>query len=213
MNTPTPSSSPDFPALPTLTAESDDGLLLTEIARQNVQAIDCFYERYAPALYSFIVRIVKNETVAEGLVQETFLKVWQNADTFNGTGVVAAWLFRIARNLSLDQLRRTRVRPVPAEKELELHYDLSEQSPTDYLTAIETEVEQSYHRHYIHIALEEIPEEQRDCLVLAYYQGMSQREIAKHTDIPLGTIKTRIRMGLKKLERLLRRYGYTRATV
>jgi RNA polymerase sigma-70 factor (ECF subfamily) len=196
----------------TLTQNDEDEILIHHIANRDVHAIEQLYDRYSGALYALILRIVKDANAAEGLVQETFLQVWQKANDYTGIGVPGAWIFRIARNKALDHLRRGKVRPVSADKEIEAHYDLTEHGSDEPLTLIETHVEQGYHRQHLHTALAEIPQEQRYCLELAYFEGMSQREIAIHTNTPIGTIKTRIKMGMQKMERLLRSYGYTNAT-
>jgi len=186
-----------------------DEELLHAVAQRDVQALELLYDRHATTVYNMVCRIVKDGTVAEGIMQETFLQVWQKANEFAGTGVGAAWMFRIARNKSLDQLRRNRARPVSAEKAIEDHFGLSDDSFNgSNLTQVEASVERNYNSHYIRTALAQIPVEQRLCLELAYFEGMSQSQIAEHTKTPLGTIKTRVRMGMQKLEHILRTYGY-----
>lgn len=211
--TPPPSHSPFSPSVETIEptigeTNEKDLLLLHQIAKRDVHAVEQLYDRYAGALYTLILRIVKDGGAAEGLVQETFLQVWQKAPEFSASGVPAAWIFRIARNKALDHLRRGKVRPIAADKELEAHYDLTAHGSDEPLTLIESKVEQQYEQQHLRKALAEIPAEQRCCLELAYFEGMSQREIALHTNTPIGTIKTRIKMGLQKMERLLRHYGY-----
>jgi RNA polymerase sigma-70 factor, ECF subfamily len=183
--------------------------LLHAVAQRDVHALELLYDRHATTIYNLVFRIVKDGTVAEGIMQETFLQVWQKAHEYAGTGVGAAWMFRIARNKSLDQLRRNKARPVSAEKAIEEHYGLSD-APSDGagLTAVEAAVERNYSRGYIRAALAQIPPEQRLCLELAYFEGMSQSQIAEYTNTPLGTIKTRVRMGMQKLEHILRTYGF-----
>jgi RNA polymerase sigma-70 factor (ECF subfamily) len=157
-----------------------------------------------------INRIVQDPAIADELLQETFWQVWQacGQNQFRGEGAPAAWLCRIARNKSLDQLRRQKARPRPVE----VKPDENEETLWDQFPAPEPEVEQltarSWDRQYIRQALNQIPSEQRLCLELAYFEGMSQRQIAEYTATPLGTIKTRLRMGLEKLERILRIAGY-----
>lgn len=186
-----------------------DEELLHAVALRDVQALELLYDRHASTVYNVVCRIVKDGIVAEGIMQETFLQVWQKADEFAGTGVGAAWMFRIARNKALDQLRRNRARPVSAEKPIEEHFGLADEPSTGAgLTPVEASVEQQYNRHYIRAALTQIPAEQRLCLELAYFEGMSQSQIADYTKTPLGTIKTRVRMGMQKLEHILRTYGY-----
>lgn len=219
MNT-VPSPTPTHPHLPpsqnssltSLETNEADLLLIQQIAAQNVRALEQLYDRYSGQLYALIVRIVKDGNAAEGLVQETFLQLWQKSSEYSATGVPAAWIFRIARNKALDHLRRNKVRPISAEKELESHYDLAVSDTDDALSVVEATVEQEHERHHLRTALAEIPAEQRTCLELAYFEGMSQREIAAFTNTPIGTIKTRIKIGMQKMQRLLRSYGYKSAT-
>lgn len=186
-----------------------DEELLHAVAQRDVQALELLYDRHATTVYNLVYRIVKDGIVAEGIMQETFLQVWQKAHEFAGTGVGAAWMFRIARNKALDQLRRNRARPVSAEKAIEEHYGLSDEAPNGTsLTQVEASVERTYNKQHIRAALAQIPAEQRLCLELAYFEGMSQSQIADYTKTPLGTIKTRVRMGMQKLEHILRMYGY-----
>ncbi len=186
-----------------------DEALLHAVAQKDVAALELLYDRHAGTIYNVVCRIVKDTVVAEGIMQETFLQVWQKAGEFAGTGVGAAWMFRIARNKALDQLRRNRARPVAADKPIEEHYALADEPNAGAnLTPVEASVEQHYNRHHIRSALAQIPAEQRLCLELAYFEGMSQSQIAEYTKTPLGTIKTRVRMGMQKLEHILRTYGY-----
>jgi RNA polymerase sigma-70 factor (ECF subfamily) len=190
------------------TSIHSDEELLHKVAQGDMPALEVLYDRHASTIYNVVYRIVKDGTVAEGIMQETFLQVWQKANEFAGTGVGAAWIFRIARNKSLDQLRRNRARPVPAEKPIEEHHSLFYDSDDVSLTQVEANVERTYQQDHIRTALAQIPPEQRLCLELAYFEGMSQSQIAEYTNTPLGTIKTRVRMGIQKLEHILRTYGY-----
>lgn len=193
-----------------MSGQYSDEALLHLIAQRNAAALELLYDRYAQTIYNLIKRIVRDPAIAEEILQETFWQVWQacGEGRFRGEGAAAAWLCRIARNKSLDQLRRQKARPRP----LEIESDEAEEILWNQIIAPEGEVEQittrSWDRHYIRQALAQIPAEQRFCLELAYFEGMSQRQIAEYTDTPLGTVKTRLRMGLEKLERLLRIAGY-----
>ncbi|MDQ4078393.1 MAG: sigma-70 family RNA polymerase sigma factor [Chloroflexota bacterium] len=184
-----------------------DEALLQLIAKHDTEALEALYDRHAQVVYNLILRIVRSREVADELLQETFWQVWKKADDFRG-GTAAAWLYRIARNKSLDQLRRHSARPQPVttateEAEQELWNTLEATT-----SAVDQVIEQRRERREVREALDQIPPEQRLCLELAYFEGMSQSEIAEHIDTPLGTIKTRIRLGLQKLERLLRAAGY-----
>lgn len=186
---------------------ADEAILLL-IAERDMHALEEIYDRHSQTVYNVIVRIVREPSIAESILQETFWQVWKKAGDFEGTGVAAAWIYRIARNKSLDQLRRQKARPQPSPQPVEEHYDLSEPSPDGALTTVEVHVERQRHRTQLQEALNSIPAEQRLCLELAYFEGMSHSQIAEYTETPLGTIKTRVRMGLQKMERILRASGY-----
>lgn len=181
-----------------------DETLLEQIVAGDAGALEVLYDRHSQTVYSLILRIVSNQAIAEELLQETFWQVWKKADQFGGNGAVAAWLYRIARNKALDQLRRQKVRPQTMESEPEAVEHLT--LPAAY--GVEAQMERIWNRQHIRLALDQIPDEQRLCLELAYFEGMSQQQIAEYTRTPLGTIKTRVRIGLNKLERLLRAAGY-----
>lgn len=183
-----------------------DETLLQLIALRDINALEALYARYAQTTYNLIRRIVRDSTVVEEVLQDTFWQVWQKASEFRGEGAAAAWLYRIARNKSLEHLRRQKARPTPvtitlADEERPWSTPLASEVNAEHVT------EQAWRRQRLRQALNEIPAEQRHCLELAYFEGMSQREIADYIHTPLGTVKTRIRLGLEKLERLLRTAG------
>ncbi|MGH2541948.1 MAG: RNA polymerase sigma factor [Ardenticatenaceae bacterium] len=188
-------------------SKSDEALLRL-VAEGDARALEACYDRHAQLVYNVIFRIVRSSDLADEILQETFWQVWQKADSFSGDGTAAAWLYRIARNKSLDLLRRQKARPQP----LMTGTEQDEHRVWDTLSADDSDVEQALERRWdrqrVREALQLIPAEQRLCLELAYFEGMSQSQIAEYTDTPLGTIKTRIRMGVRKLERILRGYGY-----
>jgi len=184
-------------------AQLSDDELLHLIIQGNDEALAHFYDRFAQTAFNLIMHIVKERTLAEDLLQETFLQVWHKADEFKGDGAVAAWLYRIARNKCLDALRREKARPQTEE--------LTPQTVTPVGRSpfpVEQNVNHRLNRQKVQVALGTIPEEQRQCLELAFFNGMSQREIAAHTNTPLGTVKTRINLGLAKLEHSLRTAGF-----
>jgi RNA polymerase sigma-70 factor (ECF subfamily) len=181
-----------------------DEMLLRLVHRKDGRAYEVLYDRHAQTIYNLLVRIVHETTIAEELLQEVFWQVWQRAEQYEGSGPVAGWLYRVARNKALDQLRHQRARPQIAPVELET----LDRSPRFQAKSAESEVEQSWRRQQVLQALDTIPGEQRLCLELAYFEGLSQREIADQTNTPLGTIKTRMRIGMEKLERFLRSVGY-----
>ncbi|MBX3014946.1 MAG: sigma-70 family RNA polymerase sigma factor [Caldilineaceae bacterium] len=190
-----------------LTKLSDEQLLQL-VAGRDVEAFETLYERHAPVIYNLILRIVREPRTAEELVQESFWQVWQKAGDFRGTGAGAAWLYRIARNRALDRLRQHSARPQT------LTWEPEEQAPLmdryAQVPSVETTVEQRWQQQQVRQSLAAIPEEQRVILELAYFEGMTQSEIAEHLALPIGTIKSRIRLGVEKLERLLASTGLGR---
>jgi RNA polymerase sigma-70 factor (ECF subfamily) len=184
--------------------DESDETLLRLVSRKDVRAYELLYDRHAQTVYNLLMRIVRDAAIAEELLQEIFWQMWQKADQYDGSGSGAGWLYRMARNKALDQLRHQRARPQAAPVEIETF----ERSPRFFTSSAESEVEQSWRRQQVLQALDTLPAEQRLCLELAYFDGMSQREIAERTSTPLGTIKTRMRIGMEKLERVLRAVGY-----
>lgn len=190
-----------------LTKLSDEQLLQL-IAGRDADAFETLYDRHAQVVHSLLVRIVGEQRAAEELVQECFWQVWQKAGDYRGSGAVAAWLYRIARNRGLDRLRRRDARPQTVTLEGE---DSSALFGRTYQTpSLETTVEQSLRQQQVHQSLASLPEEQRVILELAYFEGMTQSEIAEVLALPIGTIKSRIRLGVEKMERLLVATGLRR---
>lgn len=187
-----------------------DEALLQLIAQRDAAALETFYDRHAQTVYNLIMRIVRDSAIADELLQETFWQVWQvcGQGQFRGEGPALAWLYRIAHNKSLDQLRRQKARPQPLITESEEDEEILWDQVATADATVERVTEQAWDGQYLRQALSKIPSEQRLCLELAYFEGMSQRQIAEYTATPLGTIKTRLRMGLEKLEYILRVAGY-----
>lgn len=185
-----------------------DEALIVLVADRDARALELLYDRHAQAIYNLILRIVHQAELADDLLQDTFWQLWTKAAEYNEQGVAAAWLYRIARNKSLDQLRRQKARPQPVVTASEEEEGMLWGSLQAHGSTVEVAVERRAERKQILAALQRIPAEQRLCLELAYFEGMSQSQIAAYTETPLGTIKTRIRTGMQKLERLLGSSGY-----
>lgn len=186
-----------------LTTLSDEELLQL-ITRRDGDAFETLYDRHAPLVYNVILRIVGDVRLAEEVVQECFWQVWQKASDFRGTGAGAAWLYRIARNRGLDRLRQQQTRPQTLELAAAENATVSRYG---YAPSVELTVEQRWQQQQVRQSLASIPEEQRLILELAYFEGMTQSEIADYLALPLGTIKSRLRLGVEKLERLLAASG------
>lgn len=194
-------------------AQATDELLLKQVALQDATAYEALYDRHTQAVYSLLLRIVRQPARAEELLQETFWQVWRNAKAYRGEGAALAWLMRIARNRALDELRRQKARPQMVEQRTEgmtqvdaLDYAAAQSAPLE--NAVEITVTRRWNQQQVQRALAEIPVDQRICLELNYFEGLSQREIAEHLALPLGTIKSRMRIGMEKLEYQLRSIGF-----
>jgi RNA polymerase sigma-70 factor (ECF subfamily) len=185
-----------------------DEQLVTRVAQQDRAALEALYDRHAQVVYSLVLRIVRDEGAAEELLQESFWQVWKSADSYAGSGAAAAWLYRIARNKALDYLRRVKARPVETGAEAEL-VEVADR-PAQRASSVELAVELRWRAEQVRAALAQLPEEQRLCLELAYFEGMTQSQLAEHLALPLGTIKTRLRLGVEKLERWLLAAGLQR---
>ena len=194
-------------------AQASDERLLKHVAQQDAVAYEVFYDRHTKAVYSLILRIVRQPTRAEELLQETFWQVWRSATTYRGEGAALAWLMRIARNRALDELRRQKARPQATEyvadgmtEAVQVARAANQQAPLE--DAVEQAVTLRWNQQEVRRALAAIPAEQRLCLELNYFEGLTQREIAEQLELPIGTIKSRMRIGMEKLEYQLRRIGF-----
>ena len=192
-------------------APSDQWLIL-RIGERDETALAALYARYAETVYGLALRIVRSPEVAEEVVQETFMRVWRGAQTFRGDpSGLRAWLFRIGRNLALDQLRRQAARPrtvtiTPAPMDDRAPLDMLADETCD----VAAQVGDRSLREQVSHALLTLPPEQRHALELAYFGGLTHREIAAATGEPLGTIKTRLRLGLQKLAVIARLEAFER---
>ena len=175
--------------------------LLPAVARGNVPAFEELYDRYASTVYGLLLRILSNADDAQEVLQETFVKAWSSAKMFDSMrGSEAAWLISIARSRGIDRLRSRKVRH---EREDEAGREVSIRSSfIDTTTGADLAI-QSEECRAVRAALAELPDAQRIALELAYFEGLSQSEIAARLDEPLGTIKTRMQLGMKKLRERL----------
>ncbi len=174
--------------------------LLEEIAQGSEEALSCLYDRYARLLYSLIIAILKDPRDAEEVLQEVFLQVWNSASRFDRRrGTVGSYLVTLARSRAID---RTRSRNFTRRHEMETALDRPdlERDPAldDQLDAFLLNERAAM----VRAMLARIPVEQQQVMHLAYFLGHSQSEIARHLEIPLGTVKTRMRQGLIALHRL-----------
>ena len=166
--------------------------LISRVVARDAAAIGDLYDRHSRLLFGLIVRIVRDRSEAEELLQEVFVQVWTRADTYNvQLGTPIAWLVRIARNRAIDRLRANTVRVRTAESA-----PLPPPVETPERQAAMSEQERAVAR-----ALEALPPDQRQLIEHAYFAGLTQSELATRFGLPLGTVKTRVRTGMMTLKR------------
>lgn len=175
--------------------------LIGRVSEGDAQALEVLYDRYSRVVYSFALRIVGDPQIAEELLQEVFLRAWQQGKAFRETrGAFVTWLLSITHNMAIDEVRKRRRRPQKADSEepeqvLAAVQDTSQDVEGEvWLTSLRTTIER---------AMTQLPSAQREAIELAYFQGLTQREIAERLNEPLGTIKTRMRLGIQKLREQL----------
>lgn len=172
-----------------------DVTLIQRIAAREASAVGDLYDRHSRLLYGLILRILRDRSEADEVLQDVFVAVWNRADTYNvALGSPAAWLVRIARNRSIDRVRANRVR-VRAAESVPFELQTSENPEVSALLGEQQRV--------VARALEAIPRDQRDLIEEAYYLGHTQSELAQRHNLPLGTVKTRMRAGLLLLRQHL----------
>jgi len=181
-------------------SELDDFALISLIARRDETALSTLYDRYSRLVFSLALRIVGERTLAEEIAADAFVNVWRAASSFaEERGRVVAWLMGITRHRAIDELRRLNVRPEGSAVDLDEAVSAAQSDSIDDLVGVRRQ------RELVRAALAALPPPQREALQLAYFGGLTQQEIAEKTGQPLGTIKTRMRLGLQKLRDELRR--------
>lgn len=177
-----------------------DEHLLAAIASGDIEAMEILYQRYSRVLYSLAYRMVADQQVAEDLVQEAFLAVWRRASSYAPhAGAARSWLFSIVHHRTIDYLRTVHRRSVLTQvtwldAEQDEHHAVSDVWEKTWLSVQSTQMRE---------ALAKLAEPQRQVIELAYFQGWTQAEIAQMYQIPLGTVKRRLQLGLMHLRRLL----------
>ena len=178
----------------------DDGLLRL-ISRADTKALDELYGRYSRLIFSIALHVVGERATAEEITLDVFTKVWQKADTYQpDRGIVRVWLSGMTRNRAIDRLRHERVR---LDGQSLRWAEVTTRPRSGEQHDPETAVDLSLRQQQLRSALAQLPPEQRDVLTLTYYRGYTQREMAELHNLPLGTVKTRVRLALQKLRQLL----------
>ena len=167
-----------------------DEALMENLRRGDMQAFDALYTRHRQPLFNFILRLLQDAALAEDVFQETYMRVLENADRFNPRGKFSTWLYTIAHNLCMDELRRQST-SIPAEKMAES----SLRDPPDHL--LKREAEEAAHQ-----LLAALHTHLRAVVVLRVLHNYSQEETAKIVGVPVGTVKSRLHHALKQLRRM-----------
>lgn len=173
--------------------EGDDEALLARIARSDVKAFEALYDRYSASVYSLACGMLRDPHAAQEVTQDVFLAIWRGGRAFEpGRGSARAWILSLAHHKAVDAIRRARRHTaVPLSDAMA--------DDTDVVEAATRTVENAR----VQGALLALPPDQRKAIVLAYYGGYTQQEIADRLGTPLGTIKTRIRDALQRLRGVL----------
>ena len=172
----------------------DDNELIESVARGNEQALLVLYDRYASRVHALTLRILGDTMLAEEATQDTFLKLWSRARSYlNDRGSLIVWLLAIARHTALDRLRLEARRPLLSDRT----------DPEDIWPILADNRNHPDEARWrsLYFAIQALPGEQRQVIEMAYYQGLSQSEIAEVLGWPLGTVKTRLRAAMEQLRR------------
>lgn len=180
---------------------ADDATLVARLSAGDGAALAILYDRYSRVVYSFSLRMLADTGSAEELTQEVFLRLWRQGGSYQpNRGAFLTWLLSVTHNMAIDEIRRRKRRPILAETGED---DQTLVSLPDLRTDVEGAAWLTSLQSIVREALQEIPRPQRHAIELAYFSGLTQREIAERLNEPLGTIKTRMRLGMLKMRERL----------
>ena len=182
---------------------NEDAQLIFDIGAGDETALEAIYDRYAHRIYSLAMSVLKDEGLAEDAMQEVFANIWQKAGSYRREmSAPGTWIMSVAHHKIVDFYRsRRRASDHTAQPEPETLYRIPDGS-----LSVEQQVERSFNAQLVRAALLELPEEQSRPLYLSAWHGYSQSEISQMLGIPLGTVKTRMRLGMQKLKAALEEY-------
>jgi RNA polymerase sigma-70 factor (ECF subfamily) len=179
-----------------------DEMLMQEITARRQQALKELYSRYARSLRALIGSVVHEESEADDVLQESFLQIWREAHNYSPkAGKPLGWVITIARRRAIDRVRR---RDSYRRAKQRFEEEIKPEIPSLRGGRTETAVTRSDLRRFLDRQMQALPPVQREAVELAYFRGLSQREIAASTNTPLGTVKTRLQLGLRKLTQCVR---------
>ncbi len=179
---------------------ADDKQLIEAVSGKDRAALEALYARYSGKVYSLAMHMLRDVGAAEEVAQDTFFNVWRRASSYKpGRGSVRAWLFRIAHNRAIDEIRKRQREYGRFQNGIDLTNKPTESrdsDPTEYAAAQDE-------GSRLKDALTTLRPEQREVVTLAYFGGLTHSEISRKLDQPLGTVKTRLRLAMKKLRTTL----------
>jgi RNA polymerase sigma-70 factor (ECF subfamily) len=178
----------------------EDTALIDLIIQKNEAALGELYDRYHRLVYSIAIHVVGRPEDAEEITLDVYTSIWEKADTYQPERAkVTTWLTRMARNRAIDVLRRESVRPMKHG----VSWAQVSPEPAADSDRPESFAQLAMQKERLREAMASLPEAQQEVLALAYFRGYSHSEIASELNIPLGTVKGRIRSGMQKLRKLL----------
>ena len=186
------------PTLNSLCADGPtDESLMQSIAERKQSAVASLYQRHSKTLRKVIYQVLQDEAEAEDVLQESILQIWREATSYSAAlGRPLGWLVTIARRRAIDRVRR-RAAYARAKDRFETYV---ETEPRSWLRSCTEEDHSAVDiRHFLEKEMKRLPDYQREALRLSFFKGLSHREIAAQTRTPLGTVKTRLELGLRKL--------------
>jgi RNA polymerase sigma-70 factor (ECF subfamily) len=167
------------------------------IQAEDPEALSLLYDRYNGILKALILRVIHNDAEADDLLQEIFMEIWNQAKNFSSQkGKPLGWMVTLARRRAIDGLRKKQAYTRAGER---LQSETEQQPDAWVHNTTETEINLGDTRKLIRQVIDSLPPPQQEAVELAFFRGMSQREIAAKTNTPLGTVKTRLELGLKKI--------------
>jgi RNA polymerase sigma-70 factor (ECF subfamily) len=171
-------------------SSQDDAALLVLVQQGDEYAMSSLFDRYSKVVYSVALRVLRDPASAEDVLQEVFMQIWRNPDSFIATrGSLGGWLAVVSRNRSIDALRRKRPTEQVDDMALASNYNLADEAERNFMMEKARQV------------IQVLPVEQRKTLEMAFFDGLTHSEIAEMTGDPLGTVKTRIRSALMSLRK------------
>ncbi|MEN0005465.1 MAG: sigma-70 family RNA polymerase sigma factor [Bacteroidota bacterium] len=181
-------------------AQSIEEHIIQLLQQNDKKAMGLLYDHYAASLYGIILKVVQSETIAQDVLQDAFIKIWQNGDKYDRSkGKLFTWLLNIARNLAIDKTRSANFRQKRKIQSLD-ELVITQKGPS---------VENKPEHIGLGSVIAKLEEKYRIIIDLIYFQGYTQKEVEEHLGIPLGTVKSRVRIALRELRKTFEEHNVT----